>query len=197
MYESFRQDGDKFGLAVPDVDVFLNIVPQYKHLGGMIDARVSNMPRVLKRCQHAMDAYVPLARKLYGEELLGYLLRWSLANSLIFSRLFFNAHVRAFKTNELGKMHATYMRVVRRVSSNVRYDSTACSDYTARSSINAPSIECILTQKSLLYASRLATSKCSSLLSLLSFVFCDLAVLYDSLGGFASAHARRDRSGSY
>eukprot|EP00973_Karenia_brevis_P035036 4831202-Karenia_brevis.AAC.1 len=105
-----------------------------------------------------MSAYVPLASKLFGSNVIDAALKFNLCASLIESRLLFNLHVRCLRTRELSKINAVYMRVVHRIGGTMRFDKDAISDLEARRLLNAPSVDCLLLRQRLKYCARLAVS---------------------------------------
>ena len=91
--------------------------------------------------------------------------------------------------------NTVYMRVVRRMADCPRFDASAGTDRNARVAINAPSFDCILLQRRLLYAGRLARSSCDGLLALLAIRFEECGDIFRALGASTGVHAQRERSG--
>ena len=74
----------------------VTVVHQYKHLGGVTEAGGNNVHEARARAVSAAEAYSPLAVRVYGNEAYPLSDRWYLLESLVFSRLFFNVHIRVF-----------------------------------------------------------------------------------------------------
>ena len=194
VYSSMRH-GDKYGIQFDDLGKFLHVVSKYKHLGSETDIKGSNMPYVKQRCSSAMSAYAPISTRVFGCEELELHLRKSFCSSLVLSRLLFNAHVRVLRPREFIPLNAIYMRVIRRMSGRMRFDAHAGNDLDARLAINAPSLDCIMLQRRLTYAGRLARSSCSALLSILAIRFEECSDIYKSLGASTGEHARKGQLG--
>ena len=88
--------------------------------------------------------------------------------SLVLSTLLFNAHVRVLTGRELSILNAVYMRVLRRITDKVRFDSDTISDYRVRCLACQPSIDCLLQRARLKYLGRLSRSSNKPLLAILS-----------------------------
>ena len=157
-----------YGILVPGTEQLLHVVSTYKHLGSVTDADGCSFLYARQRASSAMASFCPLASRIFGNKLLDEWLRKSFCESLILSKLLFNAHLRVFKTKELRVLNALYMRVVRRIGDNVRFDHTACSDVKARQQVEMLSLDCILLHRRLIYLARLVRSRCHPLLALLS-----------------------------
>jgi hypothetical protein len=184
-----------YGVSLPGLDHVLTAVSSYKHLGSSTQSNGSNMQFVMKRSSLALSAYVPIASKVFGARNIDRHLKLSLYNSLVESRLLFNCHVRIFKSRELLKLSAVYMRVVRRMSGQMRFDASSISDIEVRKAFNVPSIDCIVIRKKLQYWSRLAGSDSYALLSLLALDYDELGPFCDSIGMAVTDSLKKGRRG--
>ena len=166
-YDKLRSDAG-FGIRLPGTDLFLHVVSSYKHLGSVTDMCGSNYLYSKQRASSAMASYAPIATRIFGNGTLELCLRKCFCESLILSKLLFNAYLRVFKVKEFKVLNSLYMRVVRRIGGNVRFDHTACSDLVARRQVNMLSLDCIILQRRLIYLARLVQSRCHPLQALLS-----------------------------
>ena len=124
-----------------------------------------------------MAAYSPLAVKLFGSPHLGHHLKLVFLQALIMSTLIFNAHVRVLDSRALSVLNAVYMRVVRRIVGQCRFDSSAVSDREVRKMAGVPSIDCLIQRARLNYLVRLVTHQHRQLIALLSIRSRDGSVL--------------------
>eukprot|EP00973_Karenia_brevis_P006146 837336-Karenia_brevis.AAC.1 len=73
--------------------VFLTVVEEYKHVGSMITADGNPCSDAALRAKSAAKAYTPLACKLFARPRMPIHLRLQFAESLVFSRLFYNVEL--------------------------------------------------------------------------------------------------------
>ena len=156
-----------YGIKMDD-GAFLHIVENYRHLGCVTCADASSFMYAKHRASSALSAYTPLAVRMFGNPAISVPLRRLLCDCLILSRATFNAHIRALKPRDLAVLNGVYMRVVRRIGDNVRFDGTACNDLAARRAVAMQSIDCMLLKKRLVYVSRLVRSECHPLMAMLA-----------------------------
>ena len=166
-YDQRRIDG-KLWVQVKDINnCYLSVVQCYKHLGGMITIEGNDVPDANHKYGSAMNAYVPLAVKVFGDPSITDFLKLHFVQSLILSRLFFNAHIVVPSARYVEILNRAYMRVLRRICDKVNYDGTAGSDLQVRSQACQPSVDCLLQRLRLKYLRRLVVKAPSTLLALL------------------------------
>ena len=158
---------DSMVVRVPGSVNSISVVHQCKHLGGVTEIGGNNVVEVRARSQAAAEAYSPLSVRIYGNSLFPLQERWSLLRSLVFSRLFFNAHIRVWSLAALRVLNASYMRCLRRLVDQCRYGPSA-SDLEVRLKLKAPSVDCVLRCKRLVYFGRVVRQGPTELHSLLA-----------------------------
>ena len=90
---------------------------KYLHLGSMQSTSMAGMAEVQHRIARAHEAYRSVKRKILENEALEYPKRCSLAQSLIFSRLFHSAEIwPALHPKVERRLHAFMMRVFRTIA---------------------------------------------------------------------------------
>ena len=147
-----------------DNDAQANVVPQYKHLGSVITASGSLVPEARQRMQSAMNAFAPLAMEIFGSKAVGIQRRILLGWSLVVSRLFFNVHVwTQFAGKARRIIDGMYMRLWRRIRSDLRYCRTKSTDRDVRLALSVPSVDCYARQRRLCYFSRHARTEIDAL----------------------------------
>jgi hypothetical protein len=140
-------------------NVSINVVPQYKHLGTIIDVSRTLVPEAHQRVKSAMNSFVPLARPILGSTSVGAKRKTAMAWSLVMSRLTFNIHVWSqFNGRARGIVYAMYMRVWRRILGDPRYGKPRWNDKEVRCALQVPSLDCFVRRRRLKYFSRLASS---------------------------------------
>ena len=85
------------GLGVPiqGTDLRVNVVPSYKHLGGVLHSNHSNMVFVEKRASCAMTSYVPLACRVFSSPFIDVMCKRAFAKALVESSLSHLAYVKS------------------------------------------------------------------------------------------------------
>ena len=149
----------------------LRIVRQYKHLGTVVDAFGVAHANSIERSKAALAAFAPIAMKVFGSELIDQAYKMSFLHSLVLSRQHFNAHIAILKSKDLRVLNSTYMRVLRRISGQMLYSSSADNqtDIQVRRRMGAPSVDCMLMAARLRYASRVVKLSPPSLIAVLHF----------------------------
>ena len=178
-------------------DVQIHVVPEYKHLGSIIAASGSLVPEARQRARSAMNAFAPLAMKVFGSKSVGIQRRITLGWSLVVSRLFFNVHVWSkFAGKARSIINGMYMRLWRRIGNDPRYRRTKWTDREVRLALSIPSVDCYARKRRLCYFSRLARTDFDALHAALqsrgklgeqmpwvSLIEKDIAVLRDNAKG--------------
>ena len=113
--ETLRNDKGDLSLPIPRSIERLRIVDAYKHLGTYISIDGNTIRNTIYRVRSAMEAYAPLAFKLFGNTKIGTPHRFAFHISLVVSRPTFNTHIVVLKPNDLCKMSAAYMRGLRQI----------------------------------------------------------------------------------
>ena len=135
-------------------DIKLHIVAAYKHLVTYITLDGTDIKDARHKACSAMCAYAPLATKIFGSSAIYMNLKLIFLESLVLSRLLFNAHIRVPSVGFIRILNQVYMRVVRRISNKMRFDKTAITDRAVRALASQPSIDCLLMRKRLIYLPR-------------------------------------------
>ena len=131
-YQSRRiGPGGALGVRVPGTSDIVTVVSQYKHLGGVTEVGGNNVPEARARSVAAAESYSPLAVRVYGNVAFPLECRWSLMRSLVFSRLFFNLHIRVLTIAAMRVVNTMYMRCIRRLAGACRFGESD-SDYEVR-----------------------------------------------------------------
>ena len=130
-----RRVNDKVLIKLPATatEEYLQVVNSYKHLGSIVTVDRKFVPDSDHRVQLALNAFSPLVGRVFGASMLSQELQLGFAWSLVFSRLFYNIHLwSAMQIVAVKRLNAMYMRVLRRVANNCRYDGPAESGVTIR-----------------------------------------------------------------
>ena len=109
---------------------------------------------------------------------------------LVMSRLTFNVHTWVAKPQVLRVLNGPYMRMLRRIAGEMRFDNTAISDFEVRTRLQQPSIDCILIRKRLRYVARIVEAKPQSLVAFLRVARADRALPWveQMYADFAALH---------
>jgi len=136
---------------------FLNVVDVYKHVGGLVSSDGSFIPDAKQRSASALAAYLPLVASVFSSAAIPTSLKLKFADSLVFSRLFYNVHTWVANNSfALKTLNKVYMQVLRQICNKCRYQRhNNSSDVAIRRLLRAPSLQCILRRKRLIYAGRL------------------------------------------
>jgi hypothetical protein len=165
--ERTRGNG-KLVIKIPGVsDQVLHVVQHYKHLGGIISADGSLHKDAKHKVDAGMTAYSPIAMKVCGSPHMGTWLKLQFCDSLLMSRLCFNAHIVVPTPRYLTMLNQPYMRVLRRIAGHVRFSSGAIPDYQVRTLLAQPSIDCYLMKARLNYLKRVIRNNPRSLTAIL------------------------------
>eukprot|EP00973_Karenia_brevis_P033480 4616723-Karenia_brevis.AAC.1 len=150
---------------------YLGVVREYKHVGSMRSVDCSIAPDAKHRAQLATGAYIPIAGRAFGAKSIPLDLKIQFAESLVFSRLFYNIHIWVANTTyALKTINRVYMQVARKIADACRFAAEGnCTDLNIRNKIKFPSVECRLRRQRLLYASRLIRHGPPALHALLHF----------------------------
>ena len=115
-----------------------------------------------------MEAYTPIAYKVYGNPHISTPHKKSFLRSLFNSRLLFNVHITVPGPRDLVAYNNCYMRPLRRVVGDMRFShDVEHSDLEIRRLLSMPSIECLIAKSRLLYARRLLKLRPRALLGVL------------------------------
>ena len=149
----------------------LRIVRAYKHLGTYIDALGVTHGNVIERSKLALSAYAPIALKVFGSPHIATSYKLCFLHSLVMSRQVFNAHVSLPKVKDLKKMNNVYMRALRRIAGEMRYDGSedGKTDLQVRQQLGVPSIDCILLAARFRYVVRVVREAPRTLCAVLGF----------------------------
>ena len=84
-------------------DQFVHVVTCFKHLGGHVTADGGLGTEATYRSSSAMQAYVPLAGKIFGSPHVAAQIKQSFCDSLVLSRLLYNAQIWVPKQRDMCK----------------------------------------------------------------------------------------------
>ena len=148
---------------------YLRVVQQYKHLGSIISADGTCTFDIARRTASAMTAYAPIAVSVFGSMSISRNTRLNLFRSLVISRLLYNVHVWSeVSVWSLRKLNHVYMRGLRRIAGQCRYQAGGLTDERIRELMEAPSIDSMIVSRRLLYLPSVLSSPAVSLRALLS-----------------------------
>ena len=140
-----------------DLDIIVNVVDQYKHLGSIIDSSNNLVPEARRRASAAMNSFGPMSMRVFGQKSIHIKRRINLGWSLVISRLTFNVHIwSAFDGKPKAILNHVYMRLWRRIAGDPRFGRTTWSDIEIRQWLDVPSLSCYMRRRRLMYLSRLA-----------------------------------------
>ena len=156
--------------------VRLHINTQYKHTGSIVTTSGSCVPAARANASSTMNAWSKLAHKVFGSPKIQTALKLSLAQSLLFSRLFFATETwTRVSDGALKCLEVMHTRVVRRIAGLWNGEKLAAQDPDAphttdesvRRFLGAPSVQCCMQQGRLRYVSRLIRRAPNTLRALL------------------------------
>ena len=150
-------------------DVQCIVVDMYKHLGSCVSIDCNLTPEATKRVASANTAYAPLAHFVLGNSFVDTSRKFMLANTLIFSRLFYCVHVWSyFSGKPRVLLNNVYMKVIRKVVGKSRFGQS-CPDLDVRVEAGMPSIDCCVRRARLMYVARVVKPALPNLLAVLQF----------------------------
>jgi len=168
--EARRRGSGELAIWVPGVRKWLQVVATYCHLGTMLCATGEAYANTLRRTQMAMSAYLPIAYKVFGSELIPERHKLSFLRSLVLSRLLFGLHIACLPVAHLRRLNAVYMRGLRRIAGDPRFGpDVQWSDRAVRERLKAASIDSLPMTMRLRYLQRLVLLRPPDLLALLHF----------------------------
>jgi hypothetical protein len=171
LMSKWHHDDGTWHILVPSDDGSMGklfIVSSYKHLGTIVATDESDVLDAKHKASSAMSAYVPISVKIFGSDVVHFYLKLVFLQSLVLSRLLYNLHIRVPSHKFVAITSNVYMRVLRRISGDMRFNSASFTDLAIRSKLRRPSVDCIAMQKRLLYLPRLVQAGGKSLLALLA-----------------------------
>ncbi|CAK0880854.1 unnamed protein product [Prorocentrum cordatum] len=151
-----------------DGAIKLSIVSKYKHLGTVVSIAGTCKPDAEKRASAAMDAYAPVAIRVFGAPNISIATKMHAVKARILTKLMFHAHVVTPDAHFARTLNQVYMRVLRRIVDKVRFGPGQGTDLQVRQSLGAASVDCLAMQARLRYLRRLLLSGRTQLLALLS-----------------------------
>ena len=133
-------------MLVPNSGERLRVVSEYKHLGTVLSFDGSDNLDTVRRVQLSLAAYCPLASKVFGSFSVKICLKLKLADSLVFSRLFYNTHLYARLSKfVMAKLNSVYMRVLRKVLGRPpRFQDRSLNDEQVRAALHMPCVSLYL-----------------------------------------------------
>jgi len=132
----------------------IRVVSQYKHLGSVATDSQSLFPDAKHKKCNAMQAYAPLATKIFGSPAVAVPLRLSFVWSLVLSRLLYACHIFVPSVRYLRELSCVYMRAIRRVFSCPRFGPSE-TDLEVRRRAKIPSVDCLLCRARLRFLGRI------------------------------------------
>jgi hypothetical protein len=171
-----RQTPDGPVIAGPD-GLKLHVVTSYKHVGSTVVGTANYTVEARARAKSALSTWCKLAVRVFGSKRLSQTIKLQLADSLVFSRLFFATETwDTERVAPLRVLEAVQTRVARRIAGTWNYDpetgkAAAADDRVSneevRRRLDMPSVQCELRQRRLLYLARVLRSAPASLRALL------------------------------
>ena len=151
----------------------LHVVSEYKHLGSFVSIDGSLMPDANHRASLALNAFSPLAMKVFGSNQISVYIRMKFFETLVSSRLFYGTELWIICSSSshaaVKRLNKVYMQVARRICDCARYGQSQClSDLEVRKKLGISSIEVRLRKRRLMYMSRLLVHGPASLKALLA-----------------------------
>jgi hypothetical protein len=165
--QSRRKDG-KLQITVPGCDVMINVVEKYTHLGGAIARTGSLQHDAAAKSSSAMGIYALIAFKVFASKRVTNELKVLFMQSLILTRLLFNAHALVPNPRYIRTLNAVYMRVVGRIVDMPLFDDSSVSDLEVRILAKMSSLDCWLVKARLRYLGRMLRNRPEPLLALLA-----------------------------
>ena len=146
---------------------------EYKHLGSIIAADGGLVPDANHRASLALNAFGPIAMKVFGSKSVCVSLKLNFFDSLVLSRLLYNTQLWVVTSpsshSAVRRLNKVYMQVARRIADCARYGQERCiTDLDVRKRLDIVSIECKMRQMRLLYLGRLVRFGPEPLLALLA-----------------------------
>ena len=120
-----------------------------------------------QRCSAAMNAFTPLATRVFGSPYVHHYCRMSFVSTLVLTRLLFNAHTWVCDDKIIAKLNTVHSRVLRRVTSEIRYSATPSELTDLPIKAGSPSSDCLIRRAWSKYMVRAQSSKAPALLALL------------------------------
>ena len=165
--ERRRVDG-KVSIPIPgNPSACLTIVDQYKHLGCITSLNATSIADARLKERNALNAYVPLATSIFASKHVFYWVKLLLMDSLVLTKLLFNTHVVVPSRQYTKRLSNIYMRVLRCIFGEPRFQRTEHTDFAIRQLMQRPSVDCLLQRGRLKYLKRLLAVRPRPLLAVL------------------------------
>ena len=109
--------------------------------------------------------------KVFGSDLIDKKYKLCFLRTLVLSKQHFNVHISVPTSKDIRKLNGTYMRGLRRIANELRYERSddGKTDLEVRILLDAPSVDCILLTARLRYAARIVREAPASLVAALHF----------------------------
>ncbi|CAK0837731.1 unnamed protein product [Prorocentrum cordatum] len=104
-----------------DGAIKLSIVSKYKHLGTVVSIAGTCKPDAEKRASAAMDAYAPVAIRVFRAPNISIATKMHAVKARILTKLMFHARVVTPDAHFARTLNQVYMRVLRRIVDKVRF----------------------------------------------------------------------------
>ena len=189
------QDG-QLTVVTPHGSCLLRAVHNYTYLGSVLAADGNPLGDVARRVQSASAAYLPLAKKVFGQPKFPVELRLFLLCSLVLSRLLYGVHTWSRISIEgYKRLNAVYMRALRQVAGCCRFKAgNNLTDYEVRVLLKRSSLQWLISKARLMMLIPLLTAgnpatlamlasqtKSGSRLPWVQLLFGDLQLLFTHL----------------
>ena len=174
MHEKCESGSPMFPLPAGASAKHVCIVDAYKYLGSIVCENGSYFNDAIHRASVAMNAFAPIAVRIFGNSSVSIKIKFMFFDSLICSRLLYNTELYVIDGSSssllvLRKLNSVYMRVLRRIAGEMRYGQKPCMrDIEVRIAFGIPSIDCRLRKMRLRYLSRMLAKGPAALVTLLS-----------------------------
>ena len=143
---------------MPQKTVSLRVISAYRHMGGHINSRGDMVPEAKARSGAATGVINPVKKRVFANATIDREVRLTLAKSLSFSRLLYNAGTwDELSVNAMRCIRRSYMQTYRTVARmhNSQEELAHTSDLQVLQAINEPQVEVVLVTHRLRYLVRL------------------------------------------
>lgn len=144
-------------VQMPQESISLRVIVSFRHMGRHINSRGDMLPEAKARSGAATGVVSPGKKRVFANEAIDRTVRLSLAKSLSFSRLSYNAGTwDRLSAHAMRCIRRSYMQTYRTVAKmhNSQADATHTSDLQVLQAIQEPPIEVVLLTHRLSYLVR-------------------------------------------
>ena len=158
-YRSLAIDDDgNIDVFMPSGPIAVRVIVAYRHMGGQLNTRGDMGPEAKARAGAATGVIRPVKKKVFGNTDIKIDVRLSLAKSLSFSRLLYNAGTWDTLSPAAARLiRRSYMQTLRTVARmhNTKTDDAHTTDLQVLASLEEPQVEVVMMVHRLRYLVRL------------------------------------------